>query len=240
MDAKDTAHRLRAAIQDVTGQDVTHAQALEIAARLQGYRNWHELQRCGQRAEEAASPRSTDPGETGPFKFTDEEQEILAELARRDPSPVYDFEQPSPNRVPTHHVEVPGVGMANGDGGAGVYVTTPARDTTCSTCGAPIRSGELCTRSADKKGTTAGIRYTRCRNCVPIVITPRDPEAIRLERHVELFTRLTFRTRENALVFFREIAEAAPERPVYLTPELDGDRLAHRFGLRLPDPPRRC
>lgn len=235
MDAKDTARRLRAAIQDVIGQDVTHSQALEITARLQGCRNWHELQR---RDQQTAPPGVADPSDLGPSEFTGEEKEILAGLARRDPSPVYDFEDSSPDRVPTHHVEVPGVGVAHRDGGAGVYVTTPARDTTCSSCGAPIRVDELCTRSADKKGTTAGIRYTRCRTCVPIVVTARDPEAVRLERHVDLVTRLTFRTRENALVFFREIADTLPTRPAYFTPELDGDRLAQKFGLRLPDPPR--
>lgn len=237
MDAKDTARRLRAACHDVTGQDITHSQALEIAARLQGYRNWHEFQQRGQRVEEVSVPRATESRDSRPFRFTSDEQETLREWARRDPSPVYDLEPLSRNQVPTHHVEVPSVGIADRDGRAGVYVTTPARDTACFSCGAYIDAGELCTRSADKKGTVAGFRYTRCRKCVPISVTPRDPETIRLERHVALLTRLSFRTRENAIVFFREIADAVPALPTYFTPELDGDRLAQKFGLHLPDPP---
>lgn len=237
MDAKDTARKLRAALQDVTELELTHAQALEVVARLQGFRNWHELQQRNETASPPRTPNGPTPENAATVELTPEEREILSDMARRDPSPVYDIEHRSPRRVPTHHVEVPGVGIADRDGGAGVYVVTPAQDTTCFDCGAAIRKGELCTRSADKKGTTAGIRYTRCRTCVPIVITPRDSEAIRLDRHVELGVHLMFRTRENALVLFRQAADAAPASHGLFSPILDGDRLAANFGVRLPDPP---
>lgn len=235
MTTKDTARRLRSALQEVTGQDISHSQALEIVARLLGYRDLHELQK--REAAQDAQPVPALVPAVPKVEFTEEEQEILAEWARRDPSPVYDFEDAGPDRVATHHVEVPGVGIAHRSGGAGVHVVTPAKDTTCSSCGAAISAGELCTRSADKKGTIGGIRFTRCRTCQPITVTPRDPEAIRLDRSVWLNVYLTFRTRENAMVFFRLISDAVPEKHSVFTAQIEGERMVQAFGVRLPDMP---
>ncbi len=238
MNVKDTARTLRTALQEIADQTISHSQALEICARLHGYRNWHECRQRELGTEETTARPVTATSDLGPFEFSDEEKALLKELAYRDPSPVYDFEAHPPHQVVTHHVEVSGVGIAHGAGGAGVWVTKLAQDTTCFSCGVTISAGELCTRSADRKGTVAGIRYTRCRRCVPIVITPRDPEAIRLDHHMALLTRLTFRTRENALVFFRVVAGMMPVGHLYSTHEIDGDQLAEHFGIRLPDSPQ--
>ena len=229
MNTKNHARKLRDALNAVTGLNITHSQALEVSARLQGYRHLHKLQ---QQESEVSTP-------SFPRALTSAERDMLAELARQDVTPVYDFESPfSPNRVPTHHVDVPGRGVAHRDGGAGVYVVLPSRATQCSDCGRPIAEGELCTRSADKKATTAGIRYTHCRSCVPLTVTPRDPEAIRRERHVELLTYISFRSRENAVMFFNEIqALLTIDHPLAFQTELDGDRLAQSLGIALYDPP---
>lgn len=234
MISKDTARRLRAALQDVAGQDISHSQALEIVARLEGYRDLHELQKREVAQATSPAPASV-PAIVPKFEFTDEEQEVLAELSRRD-RVVYDIEGRGPGVV-THHVDVPGVGIAHRSGGAGVHVMRAAKDTTCFLCSAPIRAGELCTRSADRAGTVGGLRFTRCQTCQPLTITPRDPEAVRLERKVRLVVDLTFDTRENAVIFLRLIANDAQEYHPFFQQLVRGEDIAQAFGVRLPDMP---
>lgn len=40
----------------------------------------------------------------------------------------------------------------------------------CGRCNQDIESDELFSRSADKKGTVVGIRYTFCRKCIPFEV----------------------------------------------------------------------
>lgn len=47
----------------------------------------------------------------------------------------------------------------------------------CERCGINIEPNELFSRSANKKGSIVGIRYSFCRNCMPFEETPVDVEA---------------------------------------------------------------
>ncbi len=51
MNAKESARRLKVALQDVAHVDLPHKTALEVTARQLGYRHWHELQTIQQRQD---------------------------------------------------------------------------------------------------------------------------------------------------------------------------------------------
>ncbi|MFC4456674.1 hypothetical protein [Deinococcus sonorensis] len=128
-------------------------------------------------------------------------------------------------------VDVPKYGVAHRAGEPGVFVVTAGTTTKCFECGAEIAAGAVCTRSGDKKGTVGGIRYTRCTTCVPVVFTAD----VRRAPPGELMAMLSFRTRENAVAFAQALEDL--RLPGSVTLYLDGDELALRLGVTLPDLP---